>query len=84
MYISKISIYPNVCCKGNKISTRNLNVEKENLAKKAQAELKNIKEQGKKAGTDAAWWRSEFNEAVDSLKKIANSKIEKCVCRIFQ
>ncbi len=82
MYVSKINIYPCVNCRGVKANTGALEAREKAIKNQAQKELKMIKEQGKKAGTDAAWWRSEFHEAVDMLEKIAKGESPKETERI--
>lgn len=74
MYISKINIYPSLSYRGKEVSLNSLEAHEKALAKQAKEELKMIKSQGKKAGTDAAWWRPGFNEAVEKLEKIARGE----------
>ena len=74
MYISKISVYQYVNCRGAKVKPSTLKSGEKSVKQQAKKELEMIKDQGKKAGTDSAWWRNEFREAVDVLEKIANGE----------
>ncbi|MCQ2744709.1 MAG: hypothetical protein MJ230_07985 [bacterium] len=67
MYISPVNVYSSVnYCGGRKLDPC--------VIKKAEEELKLIKSEGKVAGTDSAWWRYGYNEAVQSLQNIAAGK----------
>lgn len=72
MKVSKVTAYTPLNFKNEKSNIRVLTEQEKALVKKAQEELEMIERQGKVAGTDAAWWRYEYNEALEELKKIAN------------
>lgn len=51
------------------IKVPKIDTNEQNLVQKAEAELQKISEQKKVAGTDFAWWRNEYNDAIDALKQ---------------
>jgi hypothetical protein len=71
MRVTGIGAYSVLAYRGGKANITHQEAEVVQAAKK---ELEMIKEQGKKAGTDAAWWRSEFGEAKAVLESIVKNE----------
>lgn len=74
MNISKISTYDSTVY--FKEAPKPVTVEKKakTIAEMAREELAQIKEQRYKAGTEVAWWRHEFYEAVAVLEELAKGE----------
>ena len=73
MKIYSIGTYPQAVFKAN-VKPELLNQGKNSVAELAKKELANIEAQGKVAGTDAAWWRSGFQEAKAALESIVKGE----------
>ena len=70
MRVFGVCSYPAMAYRGRKV---NITAQEAEVVQAAKKELEMIKVQGQKAGTDAAWWRSEFGEAKAVLESIVNN-----------
>lgn len=71
MRVFSIGTYSAIAHRGGK---RNIPPQEAKVVQAAKKELETIESQGQKAGTDSAWWRYEFPEAMAALKTIASNE----------
>ena len=69
MKVQKVSVYNPVRFGGSRATGIK---PEENVVQAARKELEKINSMAYEAGTDVAWWRSEFREAKRVLEDLAN------------
>jgi len=72
MIVPEVITYIPVSFSSNKPNVNKSNAQREALIRQAKEELKMIEKEGNVAGSESAWWRYEYDEALAELKKIAN------------
>lgn len=71
MRVLSICTYPSSAYRS--FGGKNIAQQEREIVEAAERELEIIKEQGKQAGTDSAWWRAGFGEAKQVLESIVIS-----------